>query len=138
MITFYSIAHFRIRLANLLAIKRGVYAGVEQEICNEFCDTSMDKILTNRDLILLDDPLIVIKLRLPDRKHKLSKKDGFRLIYMTYKKSEKVVFLDVYPKNGPSQQLDISDSDLLDLLGQYSDEAESGNLFLHNINSGSL
>lgn len=138
MIEFYSIAHFRTRLANLLTVKRGVYAGVEQEICHEFCDASMDKILNNRDMILLDDPLIVIKLRLPDRKHKLSKKDGFRLIYMTYKKSEKVIFLDIYPKNGPSQQLDITDSDLLTLISQYSDEAELGNLLLHDISSGNL
>ena len=45
---------------------------------------------------------------------------------MTYKNEEKVVFLDIYPKNGPLQQLDITDNDLLDLLAMYNSETKGG------------
>ena len=126
MAEFYSISNFRKRIQALLDVKKGVYAGVAQEIYAAFKDMSIEMIRSNRDMILLDDPLIVIKLRLPDHKHKLSKKDGFRLIYMTYKNEEKVVFLDIYPKNGPLQQLDITDNDLLDLLAMYNSETKDG------------
>ena len=77
-------------------------------------------------MILLDDPRIIIKLRLPDKKHRLSKRDGYRLIYLVYKDREEVAFLDVYPKNGPLQQLDIADNEVVELVRQYVDEKERG------------
>lgn len=138
MVDYYSITAFRERLQALLKVKRGVYAGVWDEICNAFKDVSMETILNNRDMILLDDPLIVIKLRLPDKKHRLAKKDGFRLIYMAYRNKAKVVFLDIYPKNGPSQQLDITDSELLDLIEQYTQESLANHLVSHDISRGML
>lgn len=33
-------------------------------------------------MILLEGDLVIIKLRLPDRKQHLSRKDGYRLIYL--------------------------------------------------------
>lgn len=77
-------------------------------------------------MILLDDPRIIIKLRLPDKKHRLSKRDGYRLIYFVYKDREEVALLDVYPKNGPMQQLDIADEEVVELVRQYIDEKERG------------
>lgn len=123
MIIFLSISSFRKRIAALLKVKRGVYHGVTQEISREFRGKSIEDIRNNRDMILLSNELIVIKLRLPDKKQRLSKKDGYRLIYLVSKTIEKVVFLDVYLKNGPSQQLDISDKDLAALLDQFAFEA---------------
>lgn len=38
------------------------------------------------------------------------------------------VFLDIYPKNGPLQQLDIADNDLKSLLKEFIEEAQSNNL----------
>ena len=105
MIDYFAITNFVERIAALKNAKRGVYASVEEEVCT----ASIEQIRQNRDMILLDDPRIIIKLRLPDKKHKLAKKDGFRLIYLVYKNSEEVAFLDIYPKNGPMQQLDIDD-----------------------------
>jgi len=84
-------------------------------------------------MILLDDPRIIIKLRLPDKRHKLAKKDGFRLIYLVYKNSEEVAFLDIYPKNGPMQQLDINDQQVVNLVRQYVDEKENGTLRTYEI-----
>ena len=69
--------------------------------------------------------MIIIKLRLPDKKQHLSRKDGFRLIYLVSKTDEIVVFLDIYPKNGPLQQLDIADNELKMLVIQFINEAQS-------------
>ena len=136
MINYFAITNFVERIATLKVAKRGVYATVEEEVCTAFKDVSIEQIRQNRqnrDMILLDDPRIIIKLRLPDKKHKLAKKDGFRLIYLVYKNSEEVAFLDIYPKNGPMQQLDIDDQQVVNLVRQYVDEKESGTLRTYEI-----
>ena len=68
-----------------------------------------------------------------DKKHKLSKKDGYRLIYIVYKDREEVGLLDVYPKNGPLQQLDIDDKQVLSLVQQYLEEKVNGALSSYSI-----
>lgn len=138
MVTFFSISVFRERLQALMSAKRGVYAGVDREIIDAFRSATIDEIRNNRDMILLDDPLVVVKLRLPDHKNRRSRKDGYRLIYLTYRNQEKVVFLDIYPKNGPSQQLDTSDDRLLDLIQTYNEESISSELVLHALSAGLL
>ncbi|MBR3492234.1 MAG: hypothetical protein IKH44_08060 [Bacteroidales bacterium] len=133
MIDYFAITNFVERIAAQKNAKRGVYATVEEEICTAFKDVSIEQIRQNRDMILLDDPRLIIKLRLPDKKHKLAKKDGFRLIYLVYKNSEEVAFLDIYPKNGPMQQLDINDQQVVNLVRQYVDEKENGTLRTYEI-----
>ena len=138
MVTFFSISVFRERLQALMSAKRGVYAGVDREIIDAFRSATIDEIRNNRDMILLDDPLVVVKLRLPDHKNRRSRKDGYRLIYLTYRNQEKVVFLDIYPKNGPGQQLDTSDERLLDLIQAYNEESVASELVSHNLSEGIL
>lgn len=128
MISFKTISSFRTRLAALLKVKRKVYANVGTEIKREFAGKPIEQIRQNNDMILLEGDLVVIKLRLPDKKQHLSRKDGFRLIYLVSKTDEIVVFLDIYPKNGPLQQLDIADNDLKSLLKEFIEEAQSNNL----------
>lgn len=128
MISFKTISSFRSRLAALLKAKRKVYANVENEINREFAGKPIEQIRQNNDMILLEGDLVVVKLRLPDKKQHLSRKDGFRLIYLVSKTDEIVVFLDIYPKNGPLQQLDIADNDLKSLLKEFIEEAQSNNL----------
>ena len=126
MITFSTTTNFNARIAALKDVRRGVYATVEDEIRASFKGLTIEQIRQNRDMILFNDEYIVIKLRMPDKKHRLSKKDGYRLIYLVYKDTEVVIFLDVYPKNGPSQQLDIDDNQLVTLVNQLADEREKG------------
>ena len=123
MISF--ISSFRTRLSDLLKVRRKVYANVENEIKREFTGKPIDNIRQNNDMILLEGEMIIIKLRLPDKKQHLSRKDGFRLIYLVSKTDEIVVFLDIYPKNGPLQQLDIADNELKMLVIQFINEAQS-------------
>ena len=55
-----------------------------------------------------------------------SRKDGFRLIYMVSKTEEFVAFLDIYPKNGPLQKLEIHKEELKFLIQQFLEEAGTG------------
>jgi mRNA-degrading endonuclease RelE of RelBE toxin-antitoxin system len=124
MITFSATTNFIARIGALKNVRRGVYSTIEDEIRASFKGLTIEQIRQNRDMILFNDEYIVIKLRMPDKKHRLSKKDGYRLIYLVYKDTEEVIFLDVYPKNGPSQQLDIDDKQLVALVNQLADERE--------------
>ena len=124
MISFKTISSFRSRLSNLLKVRRKVYANVEAEIKREFSGKPIEQIRQNKDMILLEGDLVIIKLRLPDKKQHLSRKDGFRLIYLVSKTDEVVVFLDIYPKNGPLQQLDIEEDELKFLVKQFTSEAQ--------------
>ena len=110
MIEFNAITYFLQRITALKAVRRGVYATVEDEISNSFSGHDIE-----------------------DRKHKLSKKDGYRLIYIVYKDREEVGLLDVYPKNGPLQQLDIDDKQVLNLVQQYLEEKVNGTLSSYSI-----
>lgn len=125
MISFKTIQYFRKRLEALLKAKRGVYSTAKEEICREFSNKSIEEIRINNDMVLIEGDMVVIKLRLPDKKHRLAKKDGFRLIYLVSKITPVVAFLDIYPKNGPMQQLDESDNDLKRLVNDFINEANS-------------
>ena len=133
MVQFVSITSFRKRLAALLKVKRGVYAGVTDEICQAFKDATIEQIRQNRDLILINNDAVVIKLRMPDKKQKLSRADGYRLIYLVMKKIPLVVLLDIYPKRGPSQQLDIEDNETNRLVMEFITELNAGQLTQHDI-----
>ena len=134
MVNFASVTTFRTRLAALLKVKRGVYAAVPDEICFAFKDATIEQIRQNRDMVLLNNDAVVIKLRLPDKKQHLSKADGYRLIYLVLKEKSVVILLDVYPKRGPSQQLDIDDNEIARLVEEFYVELDSGVLVAHDIN----
>ena len=124
MLSFKTISSFRKRLDNLLKARRNVYSGVTNEVKKELGNSSIEQIRMNRDMILMEDDLLIIKLRLPDKKQRLSKKDGFRLIYLVSKVNNFVTFLDIYPKNGSLQQLDIDEKEVKRLIGEFVAEGE--------------
>ena len=133
MIRFVSIEAFRKALGSLLKVKHGVYAAVPNEICKAFQGVSIEQIRTNRDMILIDDEYVTIKLRLPDKRQHLSKSDGYRLIYLVQKSLPVVAFLTVYPKRGPMQKLDVEEAELRGLISDFSQEARNRLLVIHDI-----
>ena len=124
MISFKTTSYFRKRLQTLTSFKRGVYAGVQDEIYTAFAGAPIEQIRQNRDMILMQSDALVVKLCLPDRRQRLSKANGYRLIYLVSMIEERVAFLDVYPKRGPLQQLDIPEEELYRLLSLYVDEGK--------------
>lgn len=124
MLRIVTISSFRGRLSELLKVRRGVYAGVDEEINDAFHRATIEEIRINRNMILDTEQFSIIKLRLADKKHRLSKKDGYRLIYIVSKTEEKVVLLDIYPKNGPLQKLSIDSQELQCLLTEFVNETD--------------
>lgn len=134
-IRFVSIAAFRTALDNLLKVKKGVYASVPSEICKAFQNVPIEQIRQNRDMILMDNDSITIKLRLPDKKQRLSRADGYRLIYMVMKNVPVVGLLTVYPKRGPMQKLDLENGELEMLMNAFSAESKAQQVVVHDINN---
>ena len=126
MIIFNTISTFRTRLQNLLDIRKGVYASIPAEIKREFQSASIDTIRNNRDMILIQNEAVIVKYRLGDKRMKLSKANGYRLIYMVSTIIDRVVFLDVFTKRGPLQQLNIDDKEILRLIEEFNSEASNG------------
>ena len=122
MISFQTISSFRARLQALIDIRKGVYSSVPAEIKREFESADIETIRHNRDMILIQNDLVIVKYRWGDKRMKLSKANGYRLIYMVSTLHERVVFLDIYPKRGPLQQLDIDDRQLMRLIEEYLEE----------------
>ena len=122
MISFQTISSFRARLQALIDIRKGVYSSVPAEIKREFESAHIETIRHNRDMILIQNDLVIVKYRLGDKRMKLSKANGYRLIYMVSTLHERVIFLDIYPKRGPLQQLDIDDRQLMRLIEEYLEE----------------
>ena len=122
MISFQTISSFRARLQALIDIRKGVYSSVPAEIKRESESADIETIRHNRDMILIQNDLVIVKYRLGDKRMKLSKANGYRLIYMVSTLHERVVFLDIYPKRGSLQQLDIDDRQLMRLIEEYLEE----------------
>lgn len=134
-IRFVSIAAFRTALDNLLKVKKGVYDSVPSEICKAFQNVPIEQIRQNRDMILMDNDSITIKLRLPDKKQRLSRADGYRLIYMVMKNVPVVGLLTVYSKRGPMQKLDLENGELEMLMNAFAVESKAQQLVVHDINN---
>ena len=133
MIRFVSISSFRSALGELIKVKNRVYSNVPNEICKAFQGVSIEQIRANRDMILMDSDSITIKLRLPDKRQRLSKADGYRLIYMVLKSIPVVVFLTVYPKRGPKQKLNVEELELQRLVNEFTYESLTRQLVVHDI-----
>lgn len=132
-IRFVSITAFRTALEALLKVKRKVYAGVPEEICKAFQNVGIEQIRANRDMILMDNDSITVKLRLPDKRQRLSKADGYRLVYMVMKQVPVVGLLTVYPKRGPMQKLDLEGGELPRLIDAFAVESKAHQVVVHDV-----
>ena len=133
MTEFFSISIFRSDLANLMKVRKNVYGGIVSEIEKEFRGKSISEIRQNRDMILMEEDAVLIKLRLPDKKQRLSKKDGYRLLYLVAKERDVVTFLSVYPKNGPAQKLSVSIDELKHILKVFVSESIEGKILPYQL-----
>lgn len=125
---FFAISTFFNHLYALLDVKRGVYANVYKEIEREFKGKSLEALWQNRDMILDNDENRLIKLRLADKGKRLSKADGYRCIYLINRATEKIIFLDIYPKRGPKQKISASESEIAKMLQTYQTESNNNSL----------
>lgn len=123
MCEYYSTSCFRNQVCELTKKAKEGYRSVLEDICNELKDKSIDEIRITLDRVKDEENFTIVKLRLQNEGLKLSKKDGFRLIYLVRKDKDIVILLDVYPKRGPKQRLNVKNNDYNIYLKNYLDEA---------------
>ncbi|WP_321437317.1 hypothetical protein [uncultured Bacteroides sp.] len=133
MVIFYSIKTFRSALCSLCSKPKEGYSSVIKDICKEFKEKPIEEIRINRDMIISEDKFTIIKLRLPNSGQNLSKKNGFRLIYLVHKQNDEVTFLYIYPKRGPKGLITIKDNEILSLLDEFAEENKGSLLVSHDI-----
>lgn len=133
MPVFYSIQAFRDAINKLCSKPKEGYGSVVKDVCSLFINKPIEEIRINRDMVLNENNFTIIKLRVPNSAQKLSKKDGFRLIYLVHKQKDEVVFLYIYPKRGPQGLITIKEQDIISLLQDYVQERQKATLVSHTM-----
>ena len=128
---YYISSTFRSCLEDLLKKPKEGYSSVRSDVCKALIDMP-DNILrgTNERIIQMPN-FLVVKLRVPNSGQRLSKADGFRLIYLVSMVSDDVALLRVYPKRGAKSMVNISDAECIRLVNEVL--AESENFKLHQV-----
>lgn len=121
---YFAISTFLEQVSKLTKKPKDGYNGLISEICSDFCQKTKDEIYQNRDMIYNSDKYDLIKLRLKDSKNGLSKRDGYRLLYLLLRETDRVVFLDVYPKRGANGLNNVSDEWIKHLLTTFLKEID--------------
>ncbi len=121
---FYQTKYFQDRINEFLSKKyKGVYSSCLKDLRNSFFPLDFEQIKQLPKIILFHDKFLLKKSRVKNSIQKLSKKNGYRVIYLV--KANGIVFLDIYPKRGPKSKVSISDFELKHLISNYIKEVES-------------
>lgn len=132
MCTFYSISTFRNELSKLISLKKEGYCSVWDDITSEFGKKKdMEEIRNTPSMIKLGDNTKIIKARIPNSYLKLSKSNGYRLIYLVRLDRSEIVLLYIYPKRGKKGLIDIKESMYSHFLKEYQSEQNAGILHQH-------
>lgn len=128
---FYTSSTFRTFLANLTKKPREGYMSVVNDICTQLM--GMDDIILreSNDRVRQQANYRIVKLRLPNSGLKLSKSNGFRLIYWVSLISDEVVLMCIYPKRGSQSAVDLVDAEYARLLEEMTNESQAN--MLHQV-----
>ncbi len=128
---FYTSSTFRTLLAGLTKKQREGYMSVVKDICDQF--QSMDDIILreSNDRVRQLRDYRIVKLRLPNSGQKLSKSNGFRLIYWVSLLADEVVLMSIYPKRGSQGIVDLVDAEYGRLVEEMT--VESRHHSLHQV-----
>jgi len=128
---FYTSSTFRECLEDLLKKRKEGYFSVSADICKALHDMP-DNILRGTNERIIQAPNFrIVKLRVPNSGQRLSKADGFRLIYIVSMVSDDLVLLRVYPKRGAKSMVNISDAEYMRLVKEVMEE--SNDCKLHQV-----
>ena len=132
---FYTTSTFRQTLASLTKKPKEGYKSVVKDICKALLSMEPNIIRDTNDRIKQFEDFRVIKLRLPNSGQRLSRPDGFRLIYYVSLISDDVALLRIYPKRGPQGIVDLVDEEYDRLLVEMVVENNNKNLHQVDINN---
>ena len=132
---FYTTSTFRQTLTSLTKKPKEGYKSVVKDICKALLSMEPNIIRDTNDRIKQFEDFRVIKLRLPNSGQRLSRPDGFRLIYYISLISDDVALLRIYPKRGPQGIVDLVDEEYDRLLVEMVVENNNKNLHQVDINN---
>lgn len=128
---FYTSSTFRECLEDLLKKRKEGYSSVPSDICKALLDVP-DNILRDTNERIIQTPNFrIVKFRVPNSGQRLSKADGFRLIYIVSMVNDSLALLRVYPKRGAKSMVNISDAEYMRLVKEVMDE--SNDCKLHQV-----
>ena len=133
---FFTISTFRDVVASLMKKPREGYSSVVADICAEL-QSMPDNILRDTNERIIQTPEYrVVKLRVANSNLKLSKSNGFRLVYLVSLITDDVFLLTVFPKRGTKGISNIPNAEFVRLLNELSQETSSKLLHQVDITKG--
>ncbi len=124
----YSTTSFRTSVLELTKKSKYGYTSVISDICKALNAMPDSVMRDTNDRIKQYDDFRIVKLRIPNSGQKLSKSDGFRLIYWVSTKKDNLVLLKVYPKRGALSRIDLENKEYLELLKEFLSENQQQKL----------
>ena len=133
---FFTISTFRDVVASLIKKPREGYSSVVADICAEL-QSMPDSILRDTNERIIQTPEYrVVKLRVANSNLKLSKSNGFRLVYLVSLITDEVFLLTVFPKRGTKGISNIPNAEYVRLLNELFQETSSKLLHQVDITKG--
>ena len=133
---FFTISTFRDVVASLIKKPREGYSSVVADICAEL-QSMPDNILRDTNERIIQTPEYrVVKLRVANSNLRLSKSNGFRLVYLVSLITDDVFLLTVFPKRGTKGISNIPNAEYVRLLNELSQETSSKLLHQVDITKG--
>lgn len=122
---FYTITTFRESLAALTKKSRDGYMSVVKDVCDALKGMPDNILRDTNDRVYQYSEYRVVKLRVVNSGQKLSKPNGFRLIYFVSMKHDSVVLMRIYPKRGPQAAVDLVNTEYTRLQMEVYNESKA-------------
>ena len=133
---FYTSTTFRESLASLTKKSKDGYTTVVQDICEALAEMQDNILRDTNDRVFQFPEYRVVKLRIANSGQKLSKSNGFRLIYWVSLLHDNVVLMRVYPKRGPQAAVDLVNAEYTRLQVEVFNESKANQLHQVDITNG--
>lgn len=133
---FFTISTFRDVVASLIKKPREGYSSVVADICAELQSMPDNILRDTNERIIQTLEYRVVKLRVANSNLKLSKSNGFRLVYLVSLITDDVFLLTVFPKRGTKGISNIPNAEYVRLLKELSLETSSKLLHQVDITKG--
>jgi mRNA-degrading endonuclease RelE of RelBE toxin-antitoxin system len=133
---FFTISTFRDIVASLIKKPREGYSSVVADICAELQSMPDNILRDTNERIIQTSEYRVVKLRVANSNLKLSKSNGFRLVYLVSLITDDVFLLTVFPKRGTKGIGNIPNAEYVRLLNELSQETSSKLLHQVDITKG--
>lgn len=108
---FYTSTSFRESLADLIKKSKDGYMTVVKDVCEALKNMPDNILRDTNDRVYQYPEYRVVKLRVINSGQKLSKSNGFRLIYWVSLLHDSVVLMRIYPKRGSLSAVELQNSE---------------------------